>query len=446
MQTATTIDSRSPSRRARELAAEITELCAHRYVLEARFLARLREFDQARCWEDLGFASAAHWMNLHCSIGLNAAREKLRVARALEALPKIAGAFAEGRLSYTKVRAMTRIADAANEDYLMMIATHGTAWHVETLVRKYRGVKRLQEHEAGDGPGQQQSLACHYDADGMLVIRCRLPADQGALVVKALEAAMGAAEEDATDPDDDVTAETRVPIHARRADALVEMAERCLSGNRTSSSADRYNVVVHVTAETLQEEAAPVQRCKDVTAETSHVEDGPHVTAETSRRLACDGAIVALLEDGKGVPLSIGRRSRTIPPGMRRALVARDSGCRFPGCTHTRFVDGHHIRHWANGGETSLDNLVLLCRRHHRLVHEGGFACEKKRDGTIVFRNPENEPLPRYAELPCIDSGEDPLALVRRMADTSHIDEHTCGSRWYAGEKIDWGLAVSHLM
>ena len=118
-----------------------------------------------------------------------------------------------------------------------------------------------------------------------------------------------------------------------------------------------------------------------VFAETSHLEGGPHVTAVTSRRLACDGAIVALLEDRKGIPLSIGRKSRTIPPGMRRALTARDGGCRVPGCTHTKFVDGHHIRHWADGGETSLDNLVLLCRHHHRLVHEGGFGCEKTASG-----------------------------------------------------------------
>jgi hypothetical protein len=131
---------------------------------------------------------------------------------------------------------------------------------------------------------------------------------------------------------------------------------------------------------------------------------------------------------------------------MRRALVARDGGCRFPGCTHTKFVDGHHIRHWANGGETSLDNLVLLCRRHHRLVHEGGFGCEKTADGEVVFTNPAKERLPDFYELPGIETGEDPIALLQRHLDTSAIDEHTCETHGYAGDRIDWHLAVSHLM
>ncbi len=167
---------------------------------------------------------------------------------------------------------------------------------------------------------------------------------------------------------------------------------------------------------------------------------------ETSRRLACDGAIVALLEDSNRIPLSIGRKSRSIPPGMRRALVARDGGCRFPGCTHTKFVDGHHIQHWANGGETCLDNLVLLCRRHHRLVHEGGFGCEKTASGEVVFTSPEDERLPDFMELPGIETGEAPAALLERYLDTSAIDEHTCATHCYAGDRMDWDLAVSHLM
>jgi hypothetical protein len=423
-------------------------------------------------------------MNYHCSIGLTTARQKLRVAHALKNLPMISAAFAEGRLSYSKVRAMTRIADASNEDYLMMIAKHGSAWHVETLVRKYRWVKRLEAEEDTDDLHELRSVDYYYDGDGMLVIRGRLPADQGALFVKAIEAAMDAAEAETTEPDgsekplaDDLdavdTAGARaasVPAHARRADALVELAECRLSGNHSSSAADRYSVVVHVYPEgTLSADRVPFGQTLVGEAEalnpndgafqegthsaenaklreTSHLEQGPHVSAETARRLSCDGAIVALLEDSKGIPLSIGRKSRTIPPGMRRALVARDGGCRFPGCTHTKFVDGHHIQHWANGGETSLDNLVLLCRRHHRLVHEGGFGCEKSASGDVVFLSPGNERLPDFHELPGIETGEDPIALLQRHLDTSAIDEHTCETHSYAGDRIDWHLAVSHLM
>ena len=257
----------------------------------------------------------------------------------------------------------------------------------------------------------------------------------------------------------------QTPVHARRADALVELAESRLSGNRGSSTADRYNVVVHVSAETLRGDEASRQSAtgsyrettqnsetpnvedgSDVSAVTSHLEDGPHVTAVTSRRLACDGAIVALLEDSNGIPLSIGRKSRTIPPGMRRALSARDGGCRFPGCTHTKFVDGHHIQHWANGGETSLDNLVLLCRHHHRLVHEGGFGCEKTASGEVIFTSPDKERLPCFKELPGIATGEDPVTLLQRHLDTSTIDAHTCRTHCYAGDRMDWDLAVSHLV
>ena len=211
-----------------------------------------------------------------------------------------------------------------------------------------------------------------------------MPAEQGALIVKALEMAM---ENDFRDADHaGVTAETSepdldpTPIAARRADALANIAETYMNNDESSgSTADRYQVVLHTVG--------AASAATDVTAVTSEIENGPHVTAETSRRISCDSTIVRIKEDENGEPLSIGRRSRSIPPPMRRALRIRDGGCRFPGCTNTRFVDGHHIKHWADGGETSLDNLVLLCRHHHHLVHEGGFACEKSADGEVYFKD-----------------------------------------------------------
>jgi hypothetical protein len=436
--------------RGEELEGEITQLCAYRYALEARFLALLREFDTQRYWEPAGFHSCAHWLNLKCSIGLNAAREKLRVAHALADLPKIAAAFAAGRLSYSKVRAMTRIADTSNEDYLMMIATHGTAWHVETLVQKYRRVRRVQDAEREKTPQSLRSLNWYYDEDDCLVIKARLPAECGAVVIQALEQAMAAAEAEGLgmelpvanavsapvnpvvlepDPESglDVTAETRLPKHVQRADALVRLAENSLASTGGSSSAGRYRVVLHVTAE------------------TSHLENGPYVSAETSRRLCCDAALVGLMEDARGIPLSVGRQTRSIPPWLRRALQARDGGCRFPGCTHTRFVDGHHIRHWADGGETSLENLVLLCRHHHGLVHEGGYLCEKAAGGEVIFRAPDTRPLAPCAALPGIETGEDPVAWLQRQVDTRLIDRNSCVSKVYAGDYMDWDLAVANL-
>ena len=419
--------TKKPQTDAEQLGAEITELCSYIYAAESRLLALIREFDEKNYWAEQGLCSGAHWLNFKCGIGMNAAREKVRVAHALAKLPKVSRQFAEGALSYSKVRAITRIADASNEDYLLMLARHGTAHHVEKAVSKYRAAKRLQDAEFANEQYNSREVTHYYDHDGCLVIKARLPAEQGALVVKALEMAMDAefAERAANDADDN---DESPPIAARRADALANVVETYMNNNESSgSTADRYQVVVHVEGE------------------SSSIEDGPHVTAETSRRIACDSGVVVIKEDENGEPLSIGRRSRSIPPPMRRALRARDKGCRFPGCTNTRYVDGHHIRHWADGGETSLDNLVLLCRHHHHLVHEGGFTCEKAPDGAIRFRDQRHATLPSSSSMPGLTAGHN----IRQWLDTefaeANIDSETCTARWYAGERIDWNLAVGNL-
>jgi len=419
------------------LGAEITELCSYIYAATYQLLVKIREFDQNEYWAVGGVCSCAHWLNFKCGIGMNAAREKVRVAHALTELPLISEAFRNGQVSYSKVRAMTRIADKTNEDYLMMIARHGTAHHVEKLVSKYRRCKRLQDIQNANEVHRNRELHFYHDEDGSLVIKARLLVEQGALVLKAIDMAMEAEENNLAD-EPDVTAETseRDSYSARRADALAEIAETYMQTEPVpSSTADRYQVVVHVTAETsLSPEA-----------QNSHLEDGPHVTAETSRRIACDCTVVGLADGENGEPLSIGRRSRTIPPAMRRALRFRDKGCRFPGCTNSRYIDGHHIKHWADGGETSMDNLVQLCRHHHRLVHEGGFACERLDDGLIVFRDRNSRLLSRTAPLPDIDPRVDLYEWFEKEAEIPAIDKDACVPDWYAGDTIDWDLAVGHL-
>jgi hypothetical protein len=245
---------------AEQLGAEITELCSYIYAAESRLLALIREFDEKKHWAEQGLCSCAHWLNFKCGIGMNAAREKVRVAHALAGLPKINAAFSTGKLSYSKVRAVTRIADESNEVYLLMISEHGTAHHVERLVSKYRTAKRLQDADIANEQYKNREVTHYYDHDGSLVIKARLPAEQGALIVKALEMAM-----DATFLEAGQTSEEREPIAARRADALAEVAETYMNNNESSgSTADRYQVVVHVGA-------AP--GCD------SHLEDGPGVTA-----------------------------------------------------------------------------------------------------------------------------------------------------------------------
>src|SRR5439155_12129187 len=168
----------------------------------------------------------------------------------------------------------------------------------------------------------------------------------------------------------------RRPTNAEAVSALADLALAQPGGSRCGG--ERYQVVVHVDQAALEHDAAP--GCK--------LEEGPAIAYETVRRLACDASVVRIAER-RGKPLSIGRKTRTIPPALRRALNARDRGCRFPGCDNRRFVDAHHVRHWAKGGETALRNLVSLCRRHHRLVHEGGYSVDER----MRFYDPHGRPI-----------------------------------------------------
>jgi len=426
------------------LGNEITELYGLITAATYELLVKIREFDEKGLWQLDGLCSCAHWLNWKCGIGLNAGREKVRVANALGELPKISEAFRLGEVSFSKVRAITRVATADNEDYLLSIARNGTAHHVETLVSGYRRSVRLSDHQVAEKQHENRSFNYHWDDNGSLVIEGRLEGEVGAMLLKALESAVNDAE-----PEKNPAADSWEPISARRADALAAMAEGYLeTGPAQSSSADRYQVMVHVSAETLVNDETDQS---DVTAVTSansneeicHIENGARVTAVTSRRLCCDSSVSTIVENEKGEPLSIGRKSRVIPPPMRRALKARDKNCRFPGCTHQHFIDGHHIKHWADGGETSLGNLVQLCRFHHRLVHEGGFICEKGLDGNVVFRN-------EFAEL-ISEKGYQPPPMkdnvvirLREKLEDRHIHAQTCVTKW-DGEVMDRELAVGHL-
>jgi hypothetical protein len=414
-----------------ELVREITTLAGHLNAANARFLALIAELDRRRGWAEAGVKSMAHWLNWQCGISLGAAREKVRVARALEGVPQIAATMAEGRVSYAKVRAMTRVADAGNESYLLNIALHGTASHVEDVVRGYRRARDAEELSREAIQQRDQNLWFHTEPDGSLSIRGRVPAEVGALFKRALEAAL-----DSLPIPENVSAETSSDdLHRsrkRRVEALAVLAESFLAnGPKDLSGADRQQIIVHVDAETLTHGQAG--RCE--------LEQGPSIASETARRLACDCSVVRILEIAKGEPLDVGRKTRTIPPGIRRALNARDQGCRFPGCTFKRYVDGHHVQHWANGGETKLSNLVTLCRFHHRLVHEGQVEIQTLDDGAFRFVKPNGEsfdsPLPEPTDSRAI--------VVAHEAARLAITPSTAVTRW-TGEALDLELAVASLM
>jgi Domain of unknown function (DUF222)/HNH endonuclease len=411
------------------LADEITALAGHLNAANARFLVLIAELDRRRGWATFRVKSCAHWLNWKCGIDLGAAREKVRVARALETLPRVAAAMAEGRLSYAKVRALTRVAQPATEKDFLNIALCGTASHVEDVVRGYRRALDAEELSREAVQQRDQSLWFHAEPDGSMVIRGRLPAEVGALFVQALQAA-----QDSLPIPENVSAETSSDeLHRsrkRRVDALATMAESFLAtGPRDLSGGDRNQIVVHVDAETLQHRCAG--RCE--------LEQGPSIAAETARRLGCDCSVVRIHENEKGEPLDVGRKTRTIPPAIRRALNSRDRGCRFPGCTFKRYVDGHHVKHWADGGETKLSNLVTLCRFHHRLVHEGGVEIRTLDDGAFRFLNAKGH----FFDSPTPIS-TDWTALVAMHQDI-RITAKTAITLW-GGEALDLGLAVETLM
>jgi hypothetical protein len=175
----------------------------------------------------------------------------------------------------------------------------------------------------------------------------------------------------------------------------------------------------------------------------SVLEDGPRVSAETSRRLACDASRVVMRHDAEGRLLEIGARTRTIPPALRRALHALDRGCRFPGCA-VRFGQGHHIRHWAAGGPTTLSNLAMLCRRHHRAVHEEGYQVERQTDGALQFRRPDGRLLPDVP--PPVAVPADPVSVLRatHVAHGLRLHARTACPGWL-GERLDVGYAIDVL-
>src|SRR6185437_4770624 len=275
----------------------------------------------------------------------------------------------------------TRVASAATEETFLQIAIHGTAHHVEKLVRVFRRAKEAEELSREGQQQERRGVMWLYDPDGSLVIKATLPAEAGTVFIKAMEAAVKSSPPAVTADENDVPGQPS-PLAHRRADALARIAESYLKhGEQELSAPERQQIIVHVDVQTLKNSIAG--RCE--------LEDGPSISAETARRLACDASLVTVLENEEGEPLSVGRKSRAISPALRRALNARDRGCRFPGCPNTRYVDAHHIRHWAHGGETKPSNLVSLCRFHHRQVQEGRVAIDVLDDGAVRFRKPSGE-------------------------------------------------------
>jgi hypothetical protein len=421
------IETAPPVRELERLGDAIAELSAHVEAATARLLDLIREFDARQGWGH-GFRSCAAWLSWRVGLDPGAARERVRVARALATLPRLAAALARGDISYAKVRAITRVATPDTEEALLGVARAGTAEHVERIVRAWRRVDRNAEAHEAARQHATRTLQVHQDDDGSVVVRGRLTPEMGAVLMRALAAARDSLYQAASGSD--------LPtVGQQQADALGLLAESALHhGLDPGTPGERYQVVVHVDAAVLADPDQPGQ---------SVVEDVGRVSAETSRRLACDASRVVMREDADGRLREVGTRTRTIPPALRRALHHRDPGCRFPGCGLPA-RHGHHIRHWAQGGPTTLSNLVLLCRRHHRAVHEEGFQVHRLPDGTLEFRRPDGRPLPDVP--PPTDLPADPVEVLRagHAALGLGIHPRTGCPDWH-GERLDVTYAIDVL-
>ena len=354
-----------------DLDRAIVNLSARINAETYELLVLIRQFDERAGWLKWGLGNCAEWLHYRCDLSMNAAREKVRVAHALKILPEVAAAFAKGKLSYSKVRAMTRVASTHNEEDLLSFAVKTTTARLEERCRELR-CGAVDSLGGARRAFANRSLGVVRNAErGTMTITVELPMETGEVVAKALDKARDDSMSKAEFIDESWS--------ARQADALVAMASSYLSGNagQTRNTSDDYLVTVHVDQSAL-----------------ANGNGRSSLPIESVKRLCCDGHAVILGEDENGEPLNIGRKTRTVPTAIKRALMARDKCCAFPGCHHTRFVDAHHIQHWSAGGETSLDNLMLLCSRHHTLVHEGGFTLQRDYQNQWFFKRPDGRAVP----------------------------------------------------
>jgi hypothetical protein len=518
------------------LGEEIALLAAQIDAGTHRLLTCIRHFDSSEEWHHQGAQSCAHWLSWRIGLDPATAREKVRVARALGQLLVLDAELAAGRISYAKVRAITRVATPETEGRLVEMAASSTGAQLERICRRYRGLRgqfmrEEAERNAGlsvDGLDSGRMICLRNLPNGMVRLEATLQPDEADLVMKAIDKARdelralslqgpqpmdplpratakegpgvaanhepGDCAETGSVEGDRASAETppgsppaveapavateergaalggdrtvepaashpRLPVPSR-VDALLFMAEACLKehlpgagmgGSREVSEGaavearrpqwggDRYRILIHLSESLVGPDGSW----------DAFLEDGTLLSAEAFRRVSCDGGLVpfavtsqptSATSEAEGrldVAVNVGRQSRAIPAALRRALWLRDAGCRFPGCANQRFIHGHHIRHWANGGETSLQNLALLCSFHHRLVHEGGFRVRRAPEsGALEWSDPRGRPIPNVPSPGLAGQTPSLLALGERgVALPLDANVNACG---WDGNPVDY--------
>ena len=524
-----------------ELRRAVTRMAAHLNLADWRFIKLIAAMERTRGWREGGYCNLGNWLDHRCGLGPCAARERIRIGRALAKLPQIDAAFRDGVISYSKVRAITRVATPETDAMLLAIAEGSSAAQLESLVRTY---ERVGKSDSGRASSEQRRSLSWYYEDGMLVITAAVPAERGALVIKALQQVVDGRKDEreayyqsvlpatcrretaepAADGDSEGIGRAQVasrgsdgpPMHAagnnsaaaesvvagddfgaaaatarsaaqgagatdgkevppqvewaaadvsaetpanrmggdngeevstqtasaamtevdvsggvsaetddlpdwlifelasteqRLADALVDMAEHCLASGagpwKRRRTGQRYQVMLTIGRNELAAQRA-------AGGARYYVEPDWGIDEADARHIACDADLTEFIQDARGNLLNYERRRRIVPARLLQALKLRDhSRCRFPGCAHQRYVEAHHVRHWIDGGETRLENLVLLCSAHHRLLHHGAFHIMIA-DGDVVFVNRDGEVIepalrPQFAEIPEDVSAKVPL-------------------------------------
>ncbi len=423
-----------------QLGEEIASISSHIDAATHRLLTCIRRFDEGEGWGGTGALSCAHWLTWRIGLSAATAREYVRIAKALAGLPKVDEALRRGQISYCKARAITRVATAENESTLLEWARSSTGAQLEKVCSKYRRVARYKGFIPSDDP-EFRYVRKRDTPTGMVQVTAQLLPEEAAILMKAIDVAKERATKARAE---DVSAETSGELgrrleterreYADSVDGLLWLAEAMVGGTvGDAPSSSPVEVLVHVEQRDLVEgddtEAA--------------LDDGRRLEAETTERLLCDASVVRVVEDENGTPLDVGQRTRTIPTALRRALRVRDAGCRFPGCDRMR-TDGHHVVPWSKGGTTALGNLVSLCRRHHRFVHEQGWRIESHEGNEILFSDTFGSLASGAAIRTTLH--DDVIRTLRdeRAADGIDIDATTAEP--YAGGRVNYGLAVEALL
>jgi hypothetical protein len=406
------------------LADQIANLSLRIDVAQHSLCTDLRQFDAHDGWSGMGFISTATWLAWRIGIGPAAAREHIRVARALGELQLVDAAFAAGKLSYSKVRALTRIATPATEQELLTIAMHATASQIEKLAAAYR---RTRVDPSQPNLDLRRFMRRADTASGMVRLEIQLPPEQANVVWEAMSAALDSGRREAKEVSAETPDRTSPPVlQTERADAMVSVAQAYLQ-HKPRTLGSGYELVIMTTKEQLEQGPGGVG---------GFLRDGTPVPLHMARMLACDCTRIDVETSESGEILDVGRARRTIPSAIGRALWLRDGGCRVPGCGRKHHLHGHHIEAWADGGKTSASNLVLLCPSHHALVHEGQLFVHVH-EGRIEVRNAHGLKLH-----PAPERGDD-LEAVDHWLRTAEPGFDRDGTPTWDGSHLDQDLVLS---